>query len=183
MEVKGVVLKNQKRFVKDRYGEKGWEDLTGELDEESAEVLQETILESSWYPYGHFREMNEKVSEVFDGEDSVRELGRYDTEKALSGVYSIWAKFSSPQGLAKRAPEIFNKHYRPIEVEVVENREDRGVLRLYGFPEDDELVEKLISGNLEKGSSMVGAGDPEVEIAASVTSGDEYTEFKVDYDG
>ncbi|MFB6203782.1 MAG: hypothetical protein ABEK01_04810 [Candidatus Nanohaloarchaea archaeon] len=184
MEVKGVTLKNQEKFVKEKFGEDGWEDLMEEFSEDTRELMEDTVLKSSWYPFDSFSEITRKICEEFyDGKPKdARELGRFHAEEVLSGIYRVWVKFTDPQGLADKSPMVLRKHYRPIEVEVVENVEGKARIRITELPVEDRYFEELVAGSMERGPELVGAENLEVEITSSIASGDDYIEYLATYD-
>lgn len=83
-------------------------------------------------------------------ENAAHEIGRYSAEVALTGVYKIFVRVSSPQFVLSRASSIFATYYQPADIKVIESAEKKAVLQFSKFHPDDKLIMNRIAGWIEK---------------------------------
>ncbi len=185
LEMKGTAVQTQVEFVKKTFGEERFKEWCAALPPEARELVEGTILTSSWYKGEPFVVgIRKAICDVFYEGDArgARELGRFSADKGLRGVYKVFVRFGSPNWVAERATQVFSRYFRPGEIETVANDKKSARARLTGFPEKTGLVEQTVAGFMEGAVIISGAKNPAVQIPKSVSKGDQYTEFLVTWD-
>lgn len=89
--VKGISIRSKLEYVRDRFGAGAEEQMRSGLKGKSELV---PLLDSSWYPYTLYEEINRAIADRFHGGNvlALREVGAYSAEKALTSVYRSFAR-------------------------------------------------------------------------------------------
>ncbi len=181
LEMKGTAVATQMGYVRDNFGEDGYQQWIEALSPEARTIVEGAVLESNWYE-GECAvvELRSKICQVFYKGDprGSWELGRYSAERALTGIYKVFLRVGSPNWMIDRGNMVFNRFFRPGLMETVQNEKNLAITQLKDFPESTGLVEMTIAGFIEKGLELSGTKNINVLITKSFSRGDDYTEFK-----
>src|SRR5215212_674358 len=88
-QIKGILLKAWKDFLKNRYGDAAVQDALNSLDAEDRMLLSPIFLPSGWYPYSTLHSLRKLTRPLVTPSDknlSV-EIGRFMAEYVFTGVY------------------------------------------------------------------------------------------------
>lgn len=184
-KMKGTAILTQMEFVRKQFGDTKYHDWIATLPARAREVVQGTVLTSSWYEGRDIVVgLRSAICDFFYGGDPIgaRELGRFSAEKGLSGVYRIFVRFGSPSWIAGRATQVFSQYFKPGHIEAISMKKKSALLRLAGFPEESGLVEQTIAGFMESAVVISGGKNVWIKITKSFSKGDEYTEFSGKWD-
>lgn len=184
MEVKGSAVVAIPIFIKDKFGEEGYQRWLAELSPPAREVYGSAVMVSSWYSVKEiFIEPSKKMCELFYQGDAkgAWEAGRFSAEHGLKGLYRIFVKLGSPEFIVSRASHILPMYYRPCEMKLVEHAKGRAVIHIPLFPEPHHLLEVRIAGWMERAIELSGGKEIGVKITKSLAKGDPYSEFLVSW--
>jgi hypothetical protein len=184
MEIKGVAVKSIPEFVKKRHPEyySSW---YNSLPRESKELFQTGIISNKWYPVDHAAVLpTRKIGEILYNNDSNKaawESGRYSAEIALTGVYKIYVRLSSPSHIISRASRIFSAYYNPAEIATQKATSKSVEVHMTKFAPASELIEHRIGGWIEKALELSGCNDVKVKFEKSLAKGDALTLYKINW--
>lgn len=185
-EVKGTAVAPLPAFVEERFGKPQLKRLLEALSPESRDILESPCHPGQWYPLAEaFVEPTRRVCELFfDGDlAGAWECGRFSADFSLGGVYGVLVELGTINTLIDRAGSVINLYYHPSKLVVVRNAESSAVLRLTHFPDVDPVVEMRIGGWIERAMELSGCVGARVEIADALSRGDEFTEFRMEWQG
>jgi hypothetical protein len=184
MEVKGTAVETTYLFVEDRYGKPGLERWLAALPPASQEICRAKILPSGWYPLEDaFVRPTRVLCELFfaGSKRGAFEVGRYSAQRALTGIYKMFVKISTPGWLMERGSKVFETYYRPSSCKVVD-RTDSGARMVITDPKDTSgLVEMRIAGWVDGAVEIHGFKSRKAEITKSFSTGDSVTQIDVSW--
>ncbi len=182
MEIKGTALIAIRDYVKSNYPER-YDEWLGKLSEKSREIYTGAIDSSKWYPITIAGiEPTRKAIEMFfqgDYQKGAWEAGKFSAQKALTGIYKIFVKASSPGYIIQRASRIFATYYQPCKMEVLDKTDKSVVLEISNMTESDIVIEYRIGGWIEKALEISGANNISVNFPKSIAKGDTVTQLAV----
>jgi uncharacterized protein (TIGR02265 family) len=182
MKIKGLTIKTTPEFVKKRFPERYREWLDA-LPSGSKKIMTEHIVVNEWYPIRDALTVPlRKVGEVFyenNWKKAVWDLGRYDAEDSLTGIYKIYVKLGSPGHLISRAGRIMAAYYSDAEIKVAQTDKKSIALQIVKFDEPDEAVEYNMAGWIQRALEISGCKNVEIEIPKSLARRDAVTEFRI----
>jgi len=184
MEVKGAALVSTKDFIIKKFGDTGYKKWLNELPENIAKIYFESILLSKWFPLKEcLTEPTQIMCNMFYKSDvkGAWEAGRYSAEYSLRGIYRIFVKMGSPQFIAQKASLILPLFYKPSRMSVEMLSDTNGSLKIHQFSDICDIIENRIGGWIEMALELSGCKLENFKITKSLTSGDEYTEFMVNW--
>lgn len=131
-KVRGRVLAPLRAFVKETFGEAGWNRLLGELPSEACAVLDGLLVPDGWYDRSVHRAIGETTYRLWSGE--MPDLGRRMGVRAARGHDRVYLrplmKIGGPHLLLKRAAAIYRDNFQGGEMSVIERRDDGGRILL-----------------------------------------------------
>ena len=184
MEIKGTAVIAIRDYIKTNYP-KDYNDWLKGLSEGSRNIFLEAIDSSKWYPIDKGGiEPTRKAIEMFSSGDYKQgawDAGRFSAQKALTGIYKIFVKASSPGYIIERASRIFATYYQPCQMSVMEKTSTSVLLEISGMTESDVVIEYRIGGWIEKALEISGAKDIKVIFPKSMVSGDRVTQMQINW--
>jgi hypothetical protein len=184
MQVKGTAVLTIPLFIKERFGEQGFQRWLESLSPPVHKTFSSNILAPVWYPLEEgLIEPTVKLCELFyQGRmDGALEQGRFSAEHGLKGVYKLFVKLASPDALVAKASTIMPTYYEPCAMEVVDKGQKTATVRITRFATPHTVVEHRIKGWMERALEISGAKMVKIEIKASMTNGSPYTDFVVSW--
>ncbi len=182
MEIKGTAVVAIRDFVKLNHKEM-YDKWLDSLPEESSDIYKNVIDSSKWYPLkaGGVTPTKKAVDLFFNGDNEKGswEMGRFSAEKALTGIYKIFVKASSPGYIVARASRIFATYYQPCKMEAKKSTDKSTLLEISNMTESDAVIEYRIRGWIEKALEISGAKNCTFKTTSSITKGDELTQFDI----
>ncbi len=184
MEIKGTAVIAIRDYVKRNHPEQ-YTDWLGKLSEESREIYSAVIDSSKWYPIGSAGVEPTKIAiEMFfrgDYEKGAWEAGKFSAQKALTGIYKIFVKASSPGYIIQRASRIFATYYQPCQMDVLERTDTSVLLEISNMTESDVVIEYRIGGWIEKALEISGAKKVTIDYPKSIARGDTVTQMNINW--
>jgi hypothetical protein len=182
MQAKGTAVETIPLFVRNRFGEPGFQKWLQALSPQAQKSFSTNILSPVWYPLKETMiEPTVKLCDLFfNGRlDGAIEQGRFSAEHGLRGVYRLFVKLASPETLVTKASTIMPTYYQPSAMEVMEKGNGRAVVRITRFETPHTVIEHRIKGWMERALELAGAKSARAEIAASMTKGSPHTDFAI----
>jgi hypothetical protein len=182
LDVKGTAVEMTMLFVRDRFGEEGYQKWLAALPPESREIVVGKILPSGWYPLEAAYVMPTRlVCDLYFGSTKrgAFEVGRYSAQRALTGIYKMFVKIGSPAWLMERGSKVFETYYRPSRC-VVTDRKDGSCRMVISEIEDKSgYVENRIAGWADAAIEIHGYKTRKVAVVKSISTGDPQTELEL----
>jgi hypothetical protein len=144
--VKGTAFLGTTRFLKETFGEQGFQKIAERLSPEERERVQAPMLPSAWYPLSLLVAVMRAAKAEFGGTmpDIYREIGRASADYSLTTVYSLVFKVGSTQWIISRATAVFSSYYDTGKMVVSENGKGSATLEISDFSEPaPELCERI----------------------------------------
>ena len=179
MEVKGTGIVASSEFVKNKHSSR-FQEWLDSLPSESKKIFSGRIILGFWYPMRDALVVpTEKLIELFCGgnEQGAWDLGRYNADTNLKGIYKVFVKIATPSFVLPKAARIFSTFYRPAKAEAEKFDDNSAVLRILEFPEPNYLCELSIAGFTERTLEICGCKELTVNIVKSLAKGDTVTEI------
>lgn len=185
MEIKGTAVTSIRDYVKLNHKEE-FNNWLGSLPKESSDIFKGAIDSSKWYPLKEGGIIpTKKVADMFfdsDYEKGSWEMGKFSAEKALTGIYKIFVKASSPGYIIHRASRVFSTYYRPCKMEARKSTDKSTLLEISDMTESDIVIELRIGGWMEKALDISGAKNSKIDVPKSMAKGDEVTQFDINWE-
>ena len=184
VSTKGTTLIAQVDFVKQNFGQEGYNRWLAALSPEARALMEGPIFASSWYAGPHaVIESREKLCAVFWEGDArrARELGRFSAQRGLSGIYKAFVRFGAPEWVASRSAQAFSHFFKPAEISTIIKEKCRLLLRLSLFSAKSEALEESVCGFIQLALELSGAQAVQVERIKSLARGDEQTDFEASW--
>ncbi len=170
MEVKGTAIKSIKEFVLYNY-QAQFQDWLKELSPKAKETLMNS-LSNQWYPLQEgIVEPTSVIAKFFFGGDirlAAFECGKYSAQIALTGVYKIYVKFSSPAHVVDRGSRILPAYYNPSKISQIARENNLVRYEMTDCIGISEVVEYRIAGWMYKALEISGCKTMSVIVAESV---------------
>ena len=179
--VKGVHLSNVFKFVKWKRGILG---IRRFLDEwhsnpNRRKMNGSTFVEKEWYDYDLYLEMLRVADKTvgMGDQSKIYEIGYWNIKNL--GHLSYLARAPDIRKFIKNANENWNQVYDFGSVEVVDDQENKLVMRYKGFPNSPEKCQ-YFRGSL-KGMMEICGLEGSVEEVKCNTKGEDYCEFVLEW--
>ena len=183
VEVSGLAVATIPLFIKDKFGDKGFEKWLTKLEPEIQKIYTSIISVNKWYNIKEvFVEPTKILCDMFyDGDfKAAWEFGRFSAEYGLKGVLKVFVKLASVKYFITRASVVIPNYYKPMTMEVITNEKGYALLQIPHFPGIHKIVELRIAGWVERALEITGnTKELYIEITKSLADGDECTEFTV----
>lgn len=182
MEIKGTAVKSIPEFVRKNFPER-FDEWWTNLPEESGKILNESVT-SGWYPIKAAAiDPTRLIGQMFynDVNKGAWESGRFSAEIALTGIYKIYVKLSTPWHIIERASRILQAYYNPCEIEVSKKRSNWIIVNITYMGDTDLTIENRIGGWIEKALEISGCKNLQVKKTKSLSSGNPVTEFDLQW--
>lgn len=105
--------------------------------------------------------------------------GAHSIESTGVQLYSGILRKRSPHEFLTQSVSLFQLFYSPGDMEVVEEEDERAVLRLSGFDSGDPLFCRRQTGGLRQSLLLAGGGAPRVKHVRCVHAGDAFCEWEL----
>jgi hypothetical protein len=105
--------------------------------------------------------------------------GAFSIESSGAQTYSGILRKRSPNEFLTQSVSLFQLFYAPGDMQVVEEEDDRAVLRLSGFDSLDTLFCRRQSGGLQCALGLAGGEKPRVKHVLCAHEGDAFCEWEL----
>ena len=111
--VKGAAVTARLRFVRERFGDAGFEQLVAALSPAHHEIIEARVLPQAWVPYELFIDLCVQADQQFGKGDLglCFEMGRYAAEVNLPSIYRLFYRFGRPAFVLSKAARLWSLHY------------------------------------------------------------------------
>ena len=186
VEVKGSVVSDSIKSVKDHFGEQAYAAIVNQLQGEARHVFgQPTILSSSWYSLDAFTEFLDKDVQVTaqGNEQELVKRAEVLIERQLSGIYKMFVRFGSPQFVLNRISVVHQTYFRGVDVAISFPVPGKAVLKYTGFAKQHRLIGFTIIGFYRKALEISGAMNVDAKFTTSIEQGMGYCELTLTWTG
>lgn len=182
-KVKGAAILARRTFVSEEYGEGAWTKILEALPEEDREVLQGTILASTWHPF----ELNDRIDSAIvavlgEGSREIFEkIGRASARQNLSGPHRAFAARRDPAWFLSATDRIYGFYYDTGYRTYESTGPTSGVITTYDadtFSETDCLT---VIGWYKEALLMCGASSVEMTEEACRSGGSSFCRYKISW--
>lgn len=164
---KGSSLKSSFTAIRAELGEGDWQRVLEALDPGDREIVaapeKQNLVPTA--VTGRFYTTIYRVvcsSDRMCTERKLRAAGRRDADDMLDGVFSVFARFVSPDQAFKRAGGMISSIYSGVTAESLPNADGHGgVLKIIGL-DDEPFAACVISGWIERAIERFGAQNASV---------------------
>lgn len=183
--VKSTAIRHTMNFIEARFGKEGLQKVIESLHPEEQKILSEAILPTDWSPLDLFIHLRENAIKLLNnGDESLAvDMGRFNAEKALTGIYRVFFKAGLPEYMIRLGVPIYRTFYSHGRIEVASKEKNKVILRIKDQPGPYRVIELGNKGFVEKALEMTKSGKwTHVEITRSVASGGDVTEIVCKWD-
>lgn len=184
MKVKGSAVTTLPLFVREKFGEDGFQNWIDAISPEARAAYKQVILTTEWFPLKQIlSEPTKKICDLFYGGNlkGAWESGRFSAEQGLKGVYKVFIKLGSVAFITKKASTILPTYYEPSEMKVIDLQDKNAIVHITRFDDADETIDHRIGGWMEKALELSGCKMVKVSITKSLAKGDPFTEFQISW--
>jgi len=184
MRVKGSAVSTLPLFVRDNFGEDGFQKWFVSLSPDAQKVFEKNVLSIGWFPLIQILfEPTKKICDLFyrGSLKGAWDSGRFSAEQVLKGVYKVFIKLGSAAFITKKASSILPTYYEPSEMKIADLQPSSSVIHITKFDEPSPIIDNRIGGWMEKALELSGYKTVDISITRSLANGDPYTEFQVSW--
>jgi hypothetical protein len=182
MKIKGLTIRTTPEFIKKHHPER-YQEWLNALPEASKKIMSEHIVVNEWYPIEESLTIPLRtVGQVFYGNDWKKaswELGRFDAEDILTGIYKLYVKLGSPAHLISRAGRIMAAYYDSAVIEVALSEKNKVILHIIRFDQPDEVIEFNMAGWIQRALEISGCNNVQIDLSKSLARNDQVSEFVI----
>jgi hypothetical protein len=109
----------------------------------------------------------------------IERAGAYSIESSAAQMHSGILRKRSPNEFLTESVSLFQLYYAPGDMQVVEEEDDRAVLRLSGFESLDPLFCRRQTGGLQCALSLAGGDKPRAKHVRCTHEGDAFCEWEM----
>lgn len=179
--VRGMNLILLKEFVRNKFGEDGYQKWITAMQPSSSLIFKNDILSNDWYPYmTAFHNPYRLVCDLFyDGSNTgIKEIAEYSYNRILPKWTKIFSIFIPKFFILSYGTEfIFKNLFDPVSIEIIKSRKGVLIAHIKDFNEDSDVLELSIlywaSSLLESINNVKSS----IEITKSMKEGNAYTEL------
>ncbi len=183
--VSGLSLRIFPQFIKDRFGEKGYERWMNALDGDLKDVFSNPLIGlDEWYDFNEFfiKPMRLIANIFYNGNEKVAwDIGRFSADYSLKGVLKVFVRMGSTLFMMKRSSAIIAKYYEPMEMKTVEGRKGYALLLISNFPDYNNLLGYRICGWIERALEISGCSGITIDIVKPFKITEPTVEIKVEW--
>jgi hypothetical protein len=181
--IKGTVILDSFRAVKDREGEQVYAKIIRLLDDDTRRVFQNEIFATAWYPLDAFvRFLAADLQETAGGNERVL-IARSEVviEKQLRGIYRVFARLSSAEAVLRRLSGIHQTYFQGVSVDFQTTGAGQATVRYVGFEPQHRLMEYTLVGFYRKTLELSGARQVSAGFTSSSAQGKGYWELALSW--
>jgi len=163
--LKGVSFRTTIGFVKAKAGDEGVQKVFEKLPEEIRSSLSRTILSTEFYPFDWLVALQGAAVDVVGGDrrTTLRDLGRFSCESALTSVYKIFFKLGSPDYIIKKATQVYGTYFKGGgEIHIIDDSKGFVQLKIDRYPGGHSDFCRRLDGYFERTLELSGAKNTQV---------------------
>ncbi len=159
VRIKGTVILDTIRAVKDREGEDEYARILGLLEESTRRLLQGKLFPGGWYPldaFVHFLAVD--IRETASGNDAILiRRSELVVEKQLRGIYRVFTRLASTESVLRRLASIHRTYFQGVEIQLQSTGRGQALVKYIGFGPEHRLMEYVLVGFYRKTLELSGA--------------------------
>jgi hypothetical protein len=182
-DVKGAAITARVRYVREHFGEEGYQKLLAALSPEHRERLGGRILPHEWVPFDIFAALAVAIDRLFGKGDLQLcfEMGRYAAEVNLPSLYRIFYRFGSPMFIFRKAARLWEVHYTSGKLIPIEDRPGAIHLEIEAFDTPHRAHCMSVLGWGAKSIELSGGTVKRAEETRCRTRGDEVCSLALEW--
>jgi hypothetical protein len=183
--IKGVGVKNYISFIKETFGEEGFQKFVNSLDEQNRKILTGPIYVNNWFDIEVMVAIQKAmVTELGNGDESILiNASKWNAKHALRGVYRIFFMVADPGFIIKRASALLKTHFgQEAKCELEEIAQGNVKATIWGFKKHHWPVEVGIVGWLQGTAELIGVKKADIRVSTSLREGKDYFEIRVTWE-
>lgn len=176
--IKGRVVLDSFHFGQDKMGDAFMKKIFAKLDEPLRKLVDEGLVQSSWYPVELLTQFMERTAEVMGVDQAVyRKVAEDAVARQLSGTYRSLAHATVEEHVRKGIVA-HQTYFRNVSAKRVLFEANRLVIRYEGFAAEHRMIEPVIAGFVRQSLTMAGAKNPTVHWTVPVGDPRGYAEYE-----
>lgn len=182
MQVKGNILRARVAFVKERFGEAGWDRVVGAMSAPDQAQLA-GVVNVAWYPFDLGRRLDDAIVAVLgDGKTAVfEEMGRASARENLTGVHRNFLEPREPAAFMLKTPMIYRFYYDTGRRTWDPTGPTSGTMTTHEADTHSVADCATVVGWYKEALSLAGARDVVVVEEACRARGDEACRYRVSW--
>lgn len=180
--VKGISLLRNTEYIALTYGPEALEELCETLRPDTAKVMREGALKSTWYDVEIYFDQLRGIAARFGGEspsEIMREMGANSAELDLGSVYRFFLRFGSPGFVISSSAIMWKNYYDGGRLDVTERASDYVLTRLLDERTLPPHTCNLIIGWAARAIALSGGKDVMIAHPDCRAGGHSFCDFKV----
>lgn len=184
MKVKGNIIKARVAFVREHFGEDGWNKVLQALPDEDRRIVGGIITNVGWYPFKVAEKLdNTIVSTLAHGKNEVFEdIGRASAKENLTGVHKDFVESRDPQTFLKQTPLIYRFYYDTGRRTYEPTGPNSGVIITYDAETYSTIDCLTVIGWYKEALEMCGAHNVTIQEENCRARGDNECRYRVSWD-
>ncbi len=178
MEVKGVAIRSNIIFFREKYGDY-YSDFLKMLDNDVKKIYSGDIDIREWYEIQRFYlDPMAFFAHVVNASDPIafaREIGEYSASVTLTGVYKVFLLVATPKYILRKSSRLMKTFYNEAEAEAMEEGPNWFRLRILRFPKLNKMLEHRICAYSRRALELAHAKNVSYTIEKSITNGDQHS--------
>ena len=157
--VKGSSIRSKLDFVRERFGGAAERLLREEFETRAGNV---SFLDSAWYPFAVYDELNRSIADRYFGGDlaRLREVGSFSAARVLTTVYKAFVSGRDFAGFLSRAAILHERFYSHGRMVATIAEDGSGAtIHLTDAPTYSEADLQIAAGFYAGAAELVGLGD------------------------
>jgi hypothetical protein len=181
--VKATAVLARINFIKQRFGQIGYERVLEALNPSTGERLRTLVLPREWLPLACLTELIEMTERLFGRGDGAlcREMARHAADANLTTLYKIFYRVASAGYVLTKASALWNLHYDSGRLEAAESGSKGIKLRIVDFDAPDCTHCRSVFAWAERSVELSGGKEVGVSYAGCRKRGGAACECTVSY--
>ncbi len=182
MKVKGNILKARIGFVKDKFGDSGWQQVLATLSPSDRAQLN-AAMNVAWYDFGLSDRLDKAIVSALGGGDTrlFEEMGRASARENLTGVHAGFLQPRDPQKFMSRAGAVYAFYYDKGSRTWEPTGPHSGTMTTHDAETFSTADCATVVGWYKEGLSMIGARDVRIVEDKCRARGDAVCRYKVSW--
>lgn len=183
IQVKGAAVLSRLAFVREEFGEEGWNRVLEALQQEDREVMRGRLLSASWYPFELNRRLDEAIVERLGGGDAkiFERLGARSATENLTGPHAAFLSPGDPQRFLALTGQIYRFYYDVGERTYEATGPTSGVITTRGAETFSETDCMTVIGWYVQALEMCGAKDVAMVEETCRARGGEHCRYRLSW--
>lgn len=180
--IKGRVILESMQLTREKLGDAFYAKVVAKLDEPLRALVEQGLIQSSWYPVDLLTQYMEIQVEMLGLEVNLfRKLAEEATSRQLSGVYRALLEVDPGARIRKfRASHL--TYLQGVTATAVSIESASAVLRFEGLEKQHRLMEPLMAGFARKYMSMTGLKNPKAEFIVPIGDLSGHADMKITWE-